>query len=146
MLHNLFAFEEEFADLHWMPLAMRFRLDVCGLKLPLVSWQSLPFSERLLLLDFSFEGEDQQILWAFHLKNVVSIHGLGKPTPLECWVDPEKIPADVAEKLGAFDCEMSEFLWRNLKPFQRYALCKLARGKQVSRYLSRAVSEFLPQK
>ncbi|HAO99965.1 MAG TPA: nitrate reductase associated protein, partial [Fibrobacteres bacterium] len=37
---NLFAFErDEFGDLNWMPLALRYRLDLCGLKLPLSTWQ-----------------------------------------------------------------------------------------------------------
>ena len=89
MPHNLFAFEEdEFADLNWMPLAFRFRLDVCGLKLPLASWQNLSFSERVLLLDFSFEGEDEQMDWAAHLKNALSVRGLVGPAILERWIDP----------------------------------------------------------
>ena len=143
MAHNLFAFEaDEFADLHWMPLAFRFRLDACGLKLTLASWQNLPFSERVLLLNSPFEGEDEQMVWAAHLKNALAVRGLEGPTIMERWIDPGKIPGDVAEKLEEFDCEMSAGGWRDLTPIQRHALCKLARGKQANRYLYRAFLEF----
>lgn len=125
-----------------MPLALRYRLDVCGLKLSLASWQSLPFSERVLLLSLSFENEDERIIWKAHLKKLVTDFGLQEPMVLAAWLDPQEIPNDVAEKLVLFGFQMDVEEWSRFKPMQRYALCKLARGKQAERYLFRAVLEF----
>ena len=144
MPHNLFGFEEqEFAGLHWMPLAMRFRLDVSGLKLTLASWQILPVSERINLLGLPFEGKQQQVLWAFHLKNTLMAHGLQEPAALEQWIDPQTIiPGDVRGKLETCGCEPGEEMWMDLKPIQRYALCKLALGKHAEWYFCKAFLEF----
>ena len=143
MLQNLFGFEEEeFTDLHWMPLAMRFRLDVSGFKLTLSSWQSLPCSVRVKLLSLPFEGKQEQTLWASYLKNFLLAHGLEEPAILEQWIDPVRIPGDVLEKLETCGCELEERMWIDLKPTQRHALCKLARGKHAERYLHPAFFEF----
>lgn len=143
MPHDLFGFEEEeFADLQWMPLAMRFRLDVSGFKLVLASWQILPFPERVKLLNLPFEGKHEQLLWAVYLKNALLAHGLEEPATLEQWIDPERIPSDVLEKLVTCGCESGEEMWMDFKPIQRYALCKLARGKRADRYLHPAFLEF----
>ena len=37
-------------SLQWLPLAVRFKLDECGLKLSLQQWQGLPLAERQALL------------------------------------------------------------------------------------------------
>lgn len=143
MPHNLFGFEEsDFGDLHWIPLAMRFRLDVCGLKLPLISWQTLPLSERIGLLDYPFGRDDQKTLWSLLLKQALALYGLEEPNILEPWIDLENIPADVLKKLEDFGCSLSEIAWQGLKPLQRYSLCKIARGKQADRYLFSAYREF----
>lgn len=36
--------------LHWLPLAVRFKLDTVGLKVGLAEWQALPLADRRLLL------------------------------------------------------------------------------------------------
>ncbi len=140
---NLFAFErDEFSDLNWMPLAFRYRLDVCGLKMGLASWLSLPFSERISLLGLSFGNENEQVIWAARLKSAMAVCGLGEPVDLERWVDPGTIPDDVKVKWMECSAEMDFKEWSRLKPIHRYALCKLARGKQADRYLIQAVLEF----
>ena len=52
---NLFSLDRaEYSDLNWAPLGIRYRLDVCSLKLGLASWQGLSFTDRVLLLGIPF--------------------------------------------------------------------------------------------
>ena len=143
MPQNLFEFEQEnFADLNWMPMMLRYRLDVSGLKLPLISWQNLAFSERLLLLNVSFEKDAERLAWIAELKNILVVHNLAEPKPLERWIDPEEIPGDVAEKLATLGIETGLGEWAKLKAVQRHALCKLARGKKAEISIFKAIQEF----
>lgn len=42
---------EEAHRLQWLPLAVRYKLDGCGLRLSLAQWQGLPAAMRLHLLE-----------------------------------------------------------------------------------------------
>lgn len=140
---NLFSFErDEFADLNWMPLEFRYRLDLCGLKLPLAAWQRFSFSERALLLSLPCESETERAAWIARLKTALLACGREEPASIECWIDPETAPGGVREKLAAMGREPVTGEWKRLKPVQRYALCKLARSKQGDRYFPLAVGEF----
>jgi hypothetical protein len=141
---KLFSFEEEeYADLKWMPLTFRYRLDLCGLKLSLVAWQQLPISDRLALLNLGCEEQAERTAWISKLNAALAACGFeGSPGILDSWTDPLEIPADVAEKLlkmGFGD----KTRWERLSPMQRYALCKLARSKQGEQNLVLAVKEFV---
>mgnify|MGYP003329915136 CR=1 FL=1 len=142
---NLFAFErDEFGDLNWMPLALRYRLDLCGLKLPLSTWQRLTFDERARLLGLPCEGETERRAWEEELKSAISSTGREELSSLEPWIDPEIIPSNVQEKISVLGVGMNVAQWKRLEPVQRYALCKLAVSKQSDRYFPQAVREFQP--
>ena len=54
---SVLAFEpDEAKALKWLPLAVRYKLDRCGLKLSLDQWRSLPIADRQQLLA-SREGD-----------------------------------------------------------------------------------------
>jgi len=140
---NLFVFErDEFGDLNWMPLAFRYRLDLCGLKLPLSTWQRLDLTERIKLLERPCRTEAEIAAWASRLKIVVSAVGREEPATLMPWRDPTEIPPDVQARLTDLGSGMQDSEWRLLKPLQRYVLCKLAQSRQGERFFSPALREF----
>jgi hypothetical protein len=48
---RVFEFEPAAArDLEWLPLAVRYKLDLCGLKIGLNEWQALALEQRQALL------------------------------------------------------------------------------------------------
>lgn len=123
-------------------MVFRYRLDMCGLKLSLACWQSFSFSERILLVDLPFDNEGQRVIWIARLKSAIMASDMEEPSILAHWIDPETVPGDVAETLASFGKEISMEEWCQWGPIHRYTLCKLARGKQVERYLFSAVLEF----
>ena len=140
---NLFAFErDEFGDLNWMPLGLRYRLDLCGLKLSLSTWQRLEFTGRLQLLELPCDSATEMDAWASNLKTLVAATGREEPVKLEPWQDPAEIPADVHVRLAGLGSGMGVAEWRLLKPLQRYVLCKLTQSRQGDRFFSPALREF----
>lgn len=70
-----------YVDLQWIPLAVRFKLDKVGLKIGLKAWQALPFESRQDLLKTPFAASHQQHAWSEALRQAMTTHGLGEPTP-----------------------------------------------------------------
>jgi hypothetical protein len=137
---GLFAFErEEFSNLNWIPMLIRYRLDRCGLKLSLKGWQKLPFAERARLLELEFRGDEEVQAWISCLKNALAVHEGEPPTPMSRWENPAEIPLNVRELLELGSKEVN---WGLLSPIQQYVLCKLASGKTPQRYFSQALVEF----
>jgi len=55
---RLFGFESELeANLTYIPMAVRFKLDICGIKLLLAVWQRLPEHKRRELLYLPCQNE-----------------------------------------------------------------------------------------
>lgn len=142
-IRNLFEFERgEFSDLNWMPLTLRYRLDVSGLKLSLAIWQRIPISERMVLLDLPFESEMERETWVSRLKSAVSDAGDVELPKVERWVDAMGVPPDLRTRLTEMGIGMAAAGWNRLSPLQRYALCKLAQSKQGDRLFPHAAKEF----
>ncbi len=134
---GLFAFErDEFSDLNWIPLVIRYRLDSCGLKLSLSAWQKLPFAERARLLELPFGDSEEVQAWISVLNSSLAIQGGGPPVSMPRWEEPKEPPSAVKERLEG------PLNWDLLSPLQRYALCKLAASKTPDRYFPKALREF----
>ena len=140
---NLFSFErEKYADLNWIPLALRYRLDVCGIKLSLAAWQKLSFSDRLQFLDDPFEVESERNVWATRLRKEVADVGGELLSEIDQWMDPQTLSPDLAKKFSELEEKFDSIVWPLLKPLERYALCKLALGKTEERFFSVTAREF----
>ncbi len=105
-------FEHECAKLlHWLPLAVRYKLDGAGLKLSLKQWQSLAIGTRLELVQLLEQEFVETALRS-------GANFVGAP----------KIPAEMDEVEAALllECTSQEAsLWLALStPFARYALRK----------------------
>lgn len=145
----LYPFEDEGPEpLAYLPLCVRYRLDLAGLRLSLKAWQALPFPRRQALCILALDLECDASRWKAEL--LEALHGSGMETPPECpAVLPdefvaEKIPELVAAHLQAPPTESGHreaagpetasitwlARWRGLTEIDRYALWKTAQSKR----------------
>ena len=145
---RVFGFESELeASLTFMPMAIRFKLDKCGIKLSLAEWQQLPEHRRRDLLrqpcdNATAVANYRRVLCAF----VKEFSGREPPTigaadhPL--WMDGD-VPEQLTKAARATGLEkLSPTRWRALTAFERFTLVKLSREGRDHRNLEPALREF----
>ena len=144
---HVFGFEAEFSgDLRCIPMAVRRKLDLAGVKLKLVHWHGLEAEERRRLLAWSDEPNAIEGLRGWLLERSASLpQGPAKPLPPAqgCdWQQGERIPADLAESCRQLGLELRPGAWSELDELQRFALLKLSHPGHEHRNLGRALAEF----
>ncbi|MCY3653623.1 MAG: nitrate reductase [Synechococcus sp. SB0678_bin_12] len=141
-----FDFEADFMG-SWrcIPLCVRRKLDLAGIKLKLRHWLALDHRERQQLVDWPDGPEDLRAL-AAHLKQRTAgmmdgpVGELPIPrTPLWRRSQP---PGAVTAALGAMGRTMNQDQWRRLSELERFSLCKLARPGHDHHNLAPALAEF----
>jgi hypothetical protein len=145
---RIFGFESDLErSLTCIPLAVRFKLDKCGIKLSLDQWQKLGEGKRLVLLQLRCESEVEIANFQRALQALIRAASGDEPRLLNLgasqpWEDPE-VPEQVRRKtleLGAIP--PAPYQWRALTPLQRFALIKLSRDGDHARNLMPALREF----
>jgi hypothetical protein len=146
---QLFAFENDFvATLRCVPMAVRFKLDQCRIKLTLRQWSRFTHAERkqLLLIPCDTLAEVE------HYRNVlielIASRADGQVKAIEevpqaLWEQSVETP----EAVRAFARSMSvpapsDEEWGRLKPLQRFALLKLSRDNHDNVNFVPALLEF----
>lgn len=147
-LHNhCFGFEAEFTgDLRCIPMAVRRKLDLAGVKLKLVHWHGLEAEERQRLLAWSDDTAAIEALRHWLLERSTSLpQGPAKPLPPAqgCdWQQSEKIPAVLTESCRQLGLQLRPGGWNDLDELQRFALQKLSHPGHEHRNLGLALQEF----
>lgn len=144
---RVFAFEADFAgDLRCLPMAVRRKLDLAGVKLKLVHWHGLSSAERQRLLawpDHPAAIEDLR-LWLLERSHTLP-QGPASPLPqaLEtAWQRGEEIPEVLAASCLQLGFPLTAETWRSLDELQRFALVKLSHPGHEHRNLAKALEEF----
>ncbi|MFZ9462529.1 MAG: nitrate reductase associated protein [Vulcanococcus sp.] len=146
--HNhCFAFEADFVDdLRCIPMAVRRKLDLAGIKLKLVHWHGLEQQERQRLLTWA---DDPAAIAALHDWLLQRSHQLpeGPAKPLEpargCdWQQGEQVPEVLAAACRQLELSLRPGAWGELQELQRFALVKLSHPGHEHRNLPRALQEF----
>lgn len=144
----LFQFEEDFADsLRCIPMAVRFKLDSCGIKLKLSHWHRFLPEERQYLLDLSGESPEDCDRFRSLLQTLVT-EKTGEPAqelaiaPSPAWLDGTQLPESVQQKSAEFKRQLTLEQWQNLQPLQRFALIKLSRSSHENHNFLPALQEF----
>jgi hypothetical protein len=126
-----------YADLAWMPMAMRYKLDTIGFKVHLQQWQKLPFASRNELLVAPFSEVAAQKLFSELLQNLYYNHNTEPltllPIPLatiEVKLTPELREA-VAKALASEGFSVSEPQWASLSPFLLYTFNKMQQSQKT---------------
>lgn len=141
-----FAFEADFTG-SWrcIPLCVRRKLDLSGIKLKLRHWLALDQRERQQLVDWP-DGPQALRDFAVHLEQRTAAMADGPvgelPIPQAPPWRQEQPPAGVTTALHAMGHPMSQGQWRRLSELERFALCKLVRPGHDHHNLVHALAEF----
>jgi hypothetical protein len=126
-----FEFEKEvYETLELMPMSLRRKLDLLGIKLHLKQWQSLSRVERLVICHFPVdEVEEREVLAAFLGEAVVRRDGselaTASPPVKDAQAESDGIPPDAEQMMRQL--RIPEQAWHRLDPDERFALARLAR-------------------
>jgi hypothetical protein len=149
---HCFAFEADFSrDLRCIPMAVRRKLDLAGVKLKLVHWHGLEPEERQRLLAWGDEPAAIEALRAWLLERSQALPQ-GPASPLEpaqgcAWQQAEQLPAVLVDSCRQLGLRLDAGGWGALSELQRFALVKLSHPGHEHRNLPLALAEFglLPQ-
>ena len=146
---HCFDFERDFIG-SWrcIPLCVRRKLDLIGLKLKLSHWLECSQSERQELVDWADDPRSLQRLRS-HLQNRTRTMADGMaqdlpPAVAEPWQQTRSVPDPLRLASQSRGLELSLSCWGTLKELERFALCKLARPGHDHHNLDAAFSEVLP--
>lgn len=143
-----FGFEADFVDsLRCIPMAVRLRLDVTGVKLKLNEWAKLNQADRLALAKTSCRGPAEIQAYREALFRLVEKTCGARPStlaelPEAVWEDPSRVPAQVSEQARALGLGLPQSSWARLHPLQRFALTKLSRPGHENLNFLPAMKEF----
>ena len=146
--HHCFAFEQDFiGDWRCIPLCVRRKLDLAGVKLKLNHWLALTQSQRQKLVDWSDDAQSLVRLRE-HLRICTQemADGVVKDLPPAIgmpWQPLESVPEQVSAAAAARGVKLSSDEWRSISELDRFALCKLVRPGHDHHNLESAFSEVL---
>lgn len=147
-IHNrIFDFEADFSgDLRCLPMAVRRKLDLAGVKLKLVQWLALSPAERQRLLQWKDDVQSLKELGEWLLGRSHSLpQGPAKalePARACDWQQAGALPVEVALSCAQLGLHIEAERWACLDELQRFALAKLSHPGHEHRNLARAADEF----
>ncbi len=145
---HFFQFEADFVDaLRCVPMAVRLKLDSCGIKLKLSEWNKFNREQRQTLVEMPCQTAKEIKAYREHLQQLV-IGCVGQP-PSELAIDihPEWnnsiiIPASVQEQAQSLKLNFTVEQWAHLSTLERFALIKLSRSDHENHNFLPALKEF----
>ncbi|MFM7087473.1 MAG: nitrate reductase associated protein [Cyanobium sp.] len=144
---HIFGFEADFsADLRCIPMAVRRKLDLAGVKLKLVHWHGLSDQERQQLLAWSDQPDALLALRHWLLERSATLPQ-GPARPLEPasglpWQQEGEVPELLLQSCRQLGLELRQGGWSQLDELQRFALLKLSHPGHEHRNLPLALAEF----
>jgi hypothetical protein len=143
----IFGFEAGMASaLEGIPMSVRMKLDLCGLKISLAQWRGLPLAVRQVMTEVRSDTVAEIQRARRYFRFIVGAFGLGQPAPVRVnaleWSAQGRTPAIVVSAMQALGLpRIGAATWAGLSDLERFALVKLTRQGHV-RYLKGAVEEF----
>lgn len=147
MFHR-YDFEAEFyPDLTRLPLDLRRKLDVTGVKLGLKDWLALSFAERSVLCHLPSDSDEECHVFKNYLdflrrKYCGEPIGLIEPLARSQW-SSSSLPQAVSEKSAALGRAVSLEQWRGWHCHDRYALYKTAVSKNQPQAFEQILAQVL---
>lgn len=144
-----FDFEEDFIEenVRCIPMIVRFKMDLVGVKLKLGEWSRFKPNERVELALKPTSTIYERTEYQFYLCKLINQYTKNKPSIIDidsnpAWTDVTGLPSLLQEKLKEFDVELSLDLWSKLTELQRFALLKLCRSGHENKNFPKAMKEF----
>ncbi len=144
-----FDFEEDFVEenIRCIPMIVRLKMDLVGIKLKLAEWSKFSIEERVMLALKQCENEEDKKSYHDYLNTLVKMKTGNIATALE--IDPQpafrvldSIPVQLLQSCKDFNCVIEIAQWRALSELQRFALLKLCRPGHENRNFPKAIREF----
>lgn len=147
MTTDTFQFEADFVDsLRCIPMQVRLKLDISGIKLSLAQWHQFSTAQRQQLVDMPCRTPAEIQQYRTTLQDwILSATGtpakeLSVPDSLP-W-ETATVPDTVQQQAATFGCQISDAQWQQLKPVRRFALIKLSRPGHENKNFKPALKEF----
>ncbi len=146
---GIYPFEsDETHSLAIIPLSVRYKLDVCEVKLHLQQWQTLPLPDRQALVATAFISQADIDACKKRLHELID-HHFGEPAtaqPLtgdEPWLDASRWPQVVIDQCEREGLSLPPIeRWSMLDEAQRHAMFVLGRSKHSQREFRAAMRLF----
>ena len=146
--NHCFYFESDFVG-SWrcIPLCVRRKLDLIGLKLKLSHWLALTHPQRQELVDWRDDSVALEQLRVHLQRRTQSMSdGMAKDLPPaqgEPWQSLDVVPQQLREAGLKLNRDLSLASWVKMSELERFALCKLARPGHDHHNLAAAFNEVL---
>ncbi len=147
---QLFNFERDFANsLRCVPMAVRLKLDLSGIKLTLRQWSRFTVDDRQMLLHLPCETAEEIDDYRITLVELVAVRAdeLAKPLAEDVtaaeWEQVASVPRvllDYADFIGVSEPTLAQ--WAALTRLQRFTLLKLTRDHHDNVNFVPAMQEF----
>lgn len=129
-----FRYEQEFyGSLDRVPLHVRMKLDLTGIKLSLNEWLAFSVEERNVLCHLPADEEEEKRTFKNYLnflcRNYNGRQASAMPPSSPCLWDTEQIAHPVLERSAATQSHVTVDEWRRWPSHYRYALYKTAVSK-----------------
>ena len=120
MFHRYQHESDIYPSLSRIPLDVRLKLDVTGIKIALTDWLAFSIEERTVLCHLPIETEEERQAFTSYL-DFLSRSSL--------WDNPHQVPEPIAAKSAPLTPPVTVNEWSRWKSYQRYALYKTALSK-----------------
>jgi len=144
-----FRFEEDFMEenIRCIPMVVRFKMDLAGIKLKLSEWGRFYSSEKIELALLPTSSETEIYHYRNYLCELIVKHTGKQATELvieqyPVWQNLNELPHILKEKIAELQLEISINQWQSLTNIQRFALLKLCRPGHENKNFPKAAAEF----
>ena len=147
MFHRYQYESETYPSLSRIPLHVRMKLDVTGIKISLKDWLAFSIEERTVLCHLPVETEEEKQAFASYL-DFLSRRYRGEPVATTAamssslWDSAHRVPEPVAGKSAPQIPSVTFEEWRRWKSYQRYALYKTALSQSDPEQFFAVLKEF----
>lgn len=147
--NTIFDFETDFAGtLRCIPMAVRLKLDYCGIKLSLKQWSRFDRDERAQLLERACDSDAAVAAYRGYLAGLIETRAKQTVEYLDAaaapeWADVQHVPPRIvawADGNGVRPPTLQQ--WVRLSPLQRFSLFKLTRPGHDNDNFVPALREF----
>jgi hypothetical protein len=134
MFHRYQHESDIYPSLSRIPLDVRLKLDVTGIKISLRDWLAFSMEERTVLCHLPVETEEERQAFTSYLDFLSRRYrgapvGTTAPISGALWDNPHQVPGPVASKSDVQTPPVTIDEWSRWKFYQRYALYKTALSK-----------------
>jgi len=143
-----FQFEEDFVEdnIRCIPMVVRCKMDIVGIKLSLAAWVRFTPQEKDALAQMHVATPNEIIAYDQYLCGLILNHTGETAARIQSkdfkWNQQHEVPAELKNKASEFGWSISLAQWKTLSNLQRFALLKLCRPGHENRNFPIAVKEF----